>query len=52
MRRTSGRLVQIGGMAGEAVQLPAAILRANNVDVLGHAVLHSRSTSGGAPTDS
>jgi hypothetical protein len=41
MRRTSGRLVQIGGMAGEAVQLPAAILRANNVDVLGHAVFHS-----------
>ena len=35
------RLVQIGAMAGEAVQLPAAILRANNVDVLGHAVFHA-----------
>ena len=35
------RLVQIGTMAGEAVQLPAAILRANNVDVLGHAVFHA-----------
>ena len=28
-------------MAGEAVQLPAAILRANKVDVLGHAVFHA-----------
>ena len=35
------RLVQIGAMAGDAVQLPAAILRANNVDVLGHAVFHA-----------
>ena len=35
------RLVQIGTMAGEAVQLPAAILRANNVDVRGHAVFHA-----------
>jgi NADPH2:quinone reductase len=35
------RLVQIGTMAGEAVQLPAAILRANNVDILGHAVFHA-----------
>lgn len=35
------RLVQIGTMAGETAQLPAAILRANNVDVLGHAVFHA-----------
>ena len=35
------RLVQIGTMAGEVVQLPGAILRANNVDVLGHAVFHA-----------
>jgi NADPH2:quinone reductase len=36
-----GRLVQIGNMAGEAVQLPAPVLRANRVDVLGHAVFHA-----------
>ena len=35
------RLVQIGAMAGESVQLPAALLRANKVDVLGHAVFHA-----------
>ncbi len=35
------RLVQIGAMAGEAVQLPAALLRANNVDIRGHAVFHA-----------
>lgn len=35
------RLVQIGAMAGEAVQLPAAILRAGNVYVMGHAVFHA-----------
>ena len=28
-------------MADEAVQLPGAILRANNVDVLGRAVFHA-----------
>jgi NADPH2:quinone reductase len=37
----NARLVQIGTMAGEAVQLPGALLRANNVDVLGHAVFHA-----------
>lgn len=35
------RLVQIGTMAGESVPLPAALLRANKVDVLGHAVFHA-----------
>ena len=35
------RLVQIGNMAGETVELAAPILRANKVDVLGHAVFHA-----------
>ena len=35
------RLVQIGNMAGETAQLAAPILRANKVDVLGHAVFHA-----------
>lgn len=35
------RLVQIGNMAGEAVELAAPIVRANKVDVLGHAVFHA-----------
>lgn len=44
------RLVQIGNMAGETVQLAAPILRANKVDVLGHAVFHAPvGASGGLP---
>ncbi len=35
------RLVQIGNMAGETVELAAPILRANKVDVMGHAVFHA-----------
>jgi NADPH:quinone reductase-like Zn-dependent oxidoreductase len=46
------RLVQIGAMAAEAVQLPAAILRANNVASWATPCSTPRSTSGGAPTDS
>jgi NADPH2:quinone reductase len=37
----NARLVQIGTMAGEVASLPGALLRANNVDVLGHAVFHA-----------
>ncbi len=35
------RLVQIGHMAGETLQIPAAILRANAVDISGHAIFHA-----------
>ena len=35
------RLVQIGHMAGETLQIPAAILRANAVDIRGHAIFHA-----------
>ena len=35
------RLVQIGNMAGVTAELAAPIMRANKVDVLGHAVFHA-----------
>ena len=35
------KLVQIGHMADEALHIPAAILRANLVDVSGHAIFHA-----------
>lgn len=35
------RLVQIGHMAGETLQIPASILRANAVDISGHAIFHA-----------
>ena len=35
------RLVQIGNMAADTLALPASIIRANKVDILGHAVFHA-----------
>jgi NADPH:quinone reductase-like Zn-dependent oxidoreductase len=35
------RLVQIGNIAGETLELAAPIMRANKVDVMGHAVFHA-----------
>lgn len=35
------RFVQIGNMAGEMLELAAPVIRANKVDILGHAVFHA-----------